>query len=274
MPKGTKVYGIVVDYSKDINGQDFVLGNGTTSKAFNVIIYEKADAIFTEETFSNTAVLYRDLKQNGVFSPESPSTNTTYASIHMPDIRTTLTSNPESGTVDAPREVFKDDRIVYTLTVNNMETTALNNVVITDTLPSQVTINASDILVNGKPISDYSGKISYTIDGNKITVTIATLDGSNSNNHIYNIDIPCVVNEGTPDVVITNEGQVISFNNIDLPDEYIYHSNTTYHITGNVVPNPTGFRDVGTTTFVIIICIALAFMFNKLIYRRREEETT
>ena len=274
MPKGTKVYGIVVDYSKDINGQDFVLGNGTTSKAFNVIIYEKADAIFTEETFSNTAVLYRDLKQNGVFSPESPSTNTTYASIHMPDIRTTLTSNPDSGTVDAPREVFKDDRIVYTLTVNNMETTALNNVVITDTLPSQVTISASDILVNGKPISDYSGKISYTIDGNKITVTIATLDGSSSNSHIYNIEIPCVVNEGTPDVVITNEGQVISFNNIDLPDEYIYHSNTTYHITGNVVPNPTGFRDVGTTTFVIIICIALAFMFNKLIYRRREEETT
>lgn len=270
-PVGEKVYGIIVDYSKDVNGNQFVLGNGTVAKAFNIIIYEKADALLENKEFNNTAVMYREEKQNGVFTELQPSTQTTYASIHMPVINVTLTSNPESGTADAPREVFKDDTIIYYLNADNRETTALSNVVITDTLPSYVTISEADIKINGTPIKDFGG-VTYTLEGNKLTVYVDKMDGVNSNNHSYDIEIPCKVNTAVPNILITNNGQVTSFNGIDLPEDKIYNSNTTYHITAVTNPDPTGFNDTSTTVFVCILCIAMAFMFNKLIFRRRKEE--
>ena len=215
--------------------------------------------------------MYREEKQNGVFTEVQPSTQTTYASIHMPVINVNLTSNPESGTSDAPNEVFKDDTLIYYLTADNRETTALSNVVITDILPSYVTISEADIKINGTPIKEFGG-VTYTLEGNKLTVYVDKMDGVNSNNHSYAIEIPCKVNTAVPNMLITNNGQVTSFNGIELPEDKIYNSNTTYHITAVTNPDPTGFKDTSTTVFVCILCIAMAFMFNKLIFRRRKEE--
>ena len=273
IPTGLKVYGIVVDYSKDVNGEQFILGNGSSARAFNIVIYEKADAIFEETQVNNTATLYRDEKKNGTFVEQSPSVNTTYATIHLPELLVTLTSNPESGTETAPHEVFKDDMLLYSLKVENRENTDLTDVIVTDNLPASVTINEANILINDKPLSSYDN-ITVTVDGNKLTVKFGMLGSSSSGRSSYTIGIPCTVNTAIPNTLIVNKGQVISFNGIDLPEEHYYNSNETYHITGSVVPSPTGFKDTSTTTFVIIICIMMAGMMKVFIFKKKRENGT
>ena len=100
------------------------------------------------------------------------------------------------------------------------------------------------------------------------------LGSSSSGRSSYTIGIPCTVNTAIPNTLIVNKGQVISFNGIDLPEEHYYNSNETYHITGSVVPSPTGFKDTSTTTFVIIICIMMAGMMKVFIFKKKREDGT
>ena len=274
MPVGEQVYGLVVDYRTDVNGNQFVLGNGTASQAFTITIYEKANAILDEISTNNTATMFRDIrsKTDTTFTTESPSSTISNLTLHMPEIIVNLTSDPISGTELEPQPVEPNDALTYTLTVDNRENATLEDVIVTDTLPDGVTINEADIKINGNPIANYPD-ITYTITGNTITFNFDEIKGVNSNKHSYSITIPCTVSTTIPDTLIINQGQVVGFNGIDLPDEHKFNSNETYHILQTIiVPEPTGFSDNSVNISVILICIAMAFMFKLLLFGRKREE--
>ncbi|MBP5291132.1 MAG: hypothetical protein J6Y90_00735, partial [Lachnospiraceae bacterium] len=227
-PSGT-VTAIAIDLSKATDGSDFVLRASDTALIY-ISMESPADENLVGTAAVNTAVSISNLygldETSDQGSLKNTKSQTTIMMKPVIDILT-LTSNPASGTKDAPALMAYKDMMEYDLTIQNTDTEFnYHNLMVEDTLPTEVSLDESNIYVyiNDDKADDVkigsSPRVAMTkgADG-KLTFTVHELRPGEK----IHIVLPCSVN--TKEGKFENSAVLTSING--LPREE--HTDTTYH---------------------------------------------
>ena len=150
----------------------------------------------------------------------------------------TVTAKPTSGTQNSPTPVKYEQDLIYTWKVINNENRIINNVKVTFDVPDGTACTLNKIMAGNAPITDNVNITDAALVDGKVTFTIKQLDA----NSTFTVTENTYVSVGENDVLITNQGFIVGYNDIipsDTQKESL-KSDITYHITANV-PEPTGF---------------------------------
>lgn len=215
---------IAVDCSKNEDGTEFVLkGKQSLSVCIRMTAPDNEEAYGKQA--KNTAFIYSKKESD----PERTSMMSDASiTLKKEDVELHKTSDPASGTKDAPAEVFKDTSINYRLTVSNKDETAtVHDIVVEDEISESLLINTDQITVSfgdsSLPAVD-SPRVSVNKNGRKLSFTIRSLAAGET----AVITIPTIVNTGTG--VITNTSRITTINDTvrDIVSETTYHSPKEY----------------------------------------------
>ncbi|MCL2611071.1 MAG: DUF11 domain-containing protein, partial [Defluviitaleaceae bacterium] len=145
------------------------------------------------------------------------------------DITVTKISDPVSGTLENPTRIFEESAVNYTITVHNNEEVNLQNIIIEDTLPEYMSVAPNELKGffgnNPSMAIPLSGltNVTYSIEGNKITLTIGELDSEEA----FTLLIPATLNpELAKTTVFENTARITKVDG----EEQDIESDTTYHI--------------------------------------------
>ena len=163
---------VAVDCSKNTDGTDFVM-NGRQVLEIYVTMTAPTDASAYDKTAYNEGVVYS--KKNGDISatPSYSDADVTLKNV-VPELH--KTSDPESGTKEAPKKVYQDTVLNYFLSVKNSDTTfTLQDLVVEDTLPDGLNIDTSNIQVLFGDISSgaTAKNVAVTFDGSSKTESVS-----------------------------------------------------------------------------------------------------
>lgn len=230
--KPEHVAAVAVDCRKDSKGNDFVLAAGTS---VSFVMYMKApddpSLIGLPAVNEILAMMKVGAEDGGIV--EQPAENRTYSVVTLLDPMLELhkSSDPVTGTQEAPAEVQVGDTVTYTLAVSAGEEAkyALTSVKVEDPIPAGMTVKVSDI----RYYTNSSASL-QTLGNNKLA-QVALRDGTlyftipklEPGVTIY-LQIPAKVEalDGTDDyVVYRNQAKITGFNS----DSAEIYSEETWH---------------------------------------------
>lgn len=254
----SQIKAIAIDVRKTENGKDFVLGPSQALVAYVRMKAPSDPALdgktavnelqvnatnVSQNTTQNRAVMLRNANPNGGIG-----LNSLYAAckvtLHKIGIALEKTSNPESGTEKAPARVknLKDEPITYTITVKNTcQELDLTGVVVKDAIPDGLIIDAEHITMVSSAEKDpekLKQNVTQTVDGQKLTWTIATLDKSES----ITFTVPTKLEKKfTKNTTFVNCAHVTEANGktITVDSDTTYHQVKINHPTPDPEPTPT-----------------------------------
>ena len=252
-PVGQVVYGLVIDYSKDNDGNTVTY---VSTHLADITIFEKNTCTVNGQQFTGEAILRSENNQE---FGASVSGGVLGVTVELPDLSINIEANPESGTQAEPRNVQYEQDLIYSITASNNGARAVNNVVVTAAIPEGTTLES--LTHGGLPLTDSTKFSNIVITDSTITFTINTLRAGESVTVMENTYVSTTENYK----VLTNTGHITSYNDMVLDPELQFNSNTTYHITFTV-PDPTGLSIAGLTEMImatLVICGTLFFIKKK-----------
>lgn len=212
---------VAIDCSKNEDGSDFVM-KGKQSLEMYITLKSPMETEHADHTAYNEGVIWARHENDDEPTPEYDN-----AAVIIRDVEPGIhkTSDPESGTEDAPADVYEDDALVYTLSVSNEnEKFTLNDIVLTDTVPEGLSLDTGNIRIHfGDPENavnvSVSPRVSMTRRGRTLTFTVSSLLPGET---MY-LEIPTVVlvDHG----ILTNTAEITSVNGVAKS----LHSETTWH---------------------------------------------
>ncbi|WP_148138316.1 DUF11 domain-containing protein, partial [Olsenella sp. HMSC062G07] len=196
LPETTKnaIRAIAIDVSKTKGGDDFVLAPGSALVAYINMDSSTKDEAANDKLDGTLAVNQHRVRCVNATGGASPLTNDLYAAssvkLHMVNLGLTKSSDPASGTQDAPAKIKNEqgEPIAYTITVTNEDDALpLANVKVSDPVPEGLDIDEDNITVSG---TDKDGNAltqgmdeiaaSLTRDGRTLAWTIPSLEPGQS----------------------------------------------------------------------------------------------
>ena len=242
----SKITAVAVDCSKNTDGTDFVM-NGRQVLEIYVTMTAPTDASYFEKTAYNEGVVYSKKNNDTTATPEYSDADVTLKNVE-PELY--KTSDPESGTKEAPKKVYQDTVLNYFLSVSNSDTRfTLQDLVVEDTLPDGLNIDTSNIQVffgdkKGIPISE-TPRVTLEKKGQYLKFKISTLLPGEKINFI----IPSIVTAevGT---VLKNTAKITSVNNVskDIVSETTYHEVVEEVKNANITVSKTVAGAMGDKT--------------------------
>lgn len=221
------VTAVAVDLSKNLDGTDKVFQANETVACYITLQapadYERWEGIYA----------YNSAHCKLTITPQTGDSETTLTECYPvkvelegTDVEISKSSDPASGTQDAPTVVETGDTINYTVSVKNTNTAAaIENVEITDIIPAGLTVDINKVKYymsdaeDAKLISE-TDRISVESTGQKLVFTIARLMAGETVSFI----IPTTVTSPT---VYENTAVITKINGSDFE----INSETTYHKT-------------------------------------------
>jgi uncharacterized repeat protein (TIGR01451 family)/fimbrial isopeptide formation D2 family protein len=118
-------------------------------------------------------------------------------------IRATKTVSDEtSNGFLAPTDILK-----YTIVIENYGVSALTNVILTDSIPTNTTYVSGKITYDSASLTDVSDADKAEFDGNNVIVNIGTLNVSSTVTITFEVEVDSGVADGT---IISNQGTITS----------------------------------------------------------------
>jgi len=237
---------VAIDLSTDINGQPFIFA--AASGTVVTLHLEAPHGIEPGLLAYNYAQLARHRAPVVGGTPVDmgiiQSAPVTTVTMLDRDITIAKSSNPTSGTEAIPQEVIGGSALSYTIVATNDEEASVPQVVLTDTIPTGLTIDTANIegffgTQPPQPLSEIA-RISYNISGNTINWTIATLGAGET----FTLVVPTTVQTNlTSRTVFANQARITSLADIT----YNITSNTTWHVA-DALPATTTLNISKTVT--------------------------
>lgn len=211
---------IAVDCTKATDGSDFSMF-GRQSVPIYITMRAPTDEEYIGTTAVNQAMFFGRINND-----DSSSSSDTEVTLTEEEPEIHKTSDPETGTLEAPTIISSGDDLTYTITVTNKnEDFTVPDFVVEDTVPDGVQVDTANISVhfgdaaNTLPIS-ISPRASLVVRGTKLVFTINSLSPEET---CYLI-IPCKAKASGGQVLI-NTSKITKVNGVDKEID----SETTYH---------------------------------------------
>lgn len=256
MPVGQVCTAISFDYSKADNGNDFRYND---QHVFEIVIHQDLDDFLGEGQFENRS----DLVVNRYTSLEA-DTHVSYHStsdlnINLPDLEIHKSSDPVSGTVDAPTRVEVGDEITYTISVTNNEDKDISDVIVSDSINQNLVYSVNNIKVGSLKIGEDTPNFELiTSTEELVQIKIKTLQAGST----VTFTIKAKVQPGGSNT-ITNTSYIVGYNDVAL-NNFVsrYTSETTYHEYSNM-PEPTGLVTTMTVYVIVFSCMSVVYVLSK-----------
>lgn len=256
MPVGQVCTAISFDYSKADNGNDFRYND---QHVFEIVIHQDLDDFLGEGQFENRS----DLVVNRYTSLEA-DTHVSYHStsdlnINLPDLEIHKSSNPVSGTVDAPTRVEVGDEITYTISVTNNEDKDISDIIVSDPINQNLVYSVNNIKVGSLKIGEDTPNFEIiTSTEELVQIKIKTLQAGST----VTFTIKAKVQSGGSNT-ITNTSYIVGYNDVAL-NNFVsrYTSETTYHEYSSM-PEPTGLVTTMTVYVIVFSCISVVYVLSK-----------
>ncbi|WP_148362958.1 Cna B-type domain-containing protein [Olsenella massiliensis] len=244
LPETTKnaIRAIAIDASKTKGGDDFVLAPGSALVAYINMDSPTKDEAANDKLDGKLAVNQHRVRCVNATGGANPLTNDLYAAssvkLHTVNLGLTKSSDPASGTQDAPAKIKNEqgEPIAYTITVTNKnDTLPLANVKVSDPIPEGLDIDEGNITASG---TDKDGNAltqgmdeiaaSRTRDGRTLAWTIPSLEPGQS----ISFTVPTsLAQKADKPQRFDNTAQVTSVRGQDVK----LVSETTHHMTEPLV---------------------------------------
>ncbi|MCF2707337.1 Cna B-type domain-containing protein [Arcanobacterium haemolyticum] len=176
------VKAIAIDVRKTKGGDDFVVPEASTLVAYVNMATPSDDSLDGKTATNEHLVKVKNFTGNAPVTDAMVSDLYAAAQItlHKVDVELTKSSDPATGTQVTPAEVTNvaGTPIAYTLTVENKDDVlALTDLILEDTIPTGLSINAEGITVssslqNAAPVD---ARVKRTIEGQKVTWEIGEM---------------------------------------------------------------------------------------------------
>lgn len=277
-PIGETVYGVVVDYSKATNGDDFVL-NG--QKAINIYINKTNKDLIREIEFTNTSTLKESVfdVSTGTWNDSTSLVAEMGGFVVLPTFSVIKTSSPESGTEAEPAKVNPNQSIIYNIEVKNNavsddQNRYIENIHFVDTISDQLSFDVNDIRINGYAVDAAPNIANFSLSNGTISFDIIKLrcpwndEGTVSEGESLFISIHTITNSNA-NGVIENTAYVTGYFDITFTESQTIASNTTYHAVDSM-PDPTGLLNEYGPYIGIMGIIACAFVLAHCKKRKNE----
>ena len=231
------VTAVAIDCSTASDGSPFILAGQQSLSAY-ITMTAPADTDCIGKSTTNPTVCYARKASGGVLEGEStPEYSDSTVTIREMDLELHKTSDPESGTQQAPVRVENESDIAYTISVANSDPClTVHNIIIEDTIPEYLDAEWEHAVVYSegqteKVAIEASPRISLTHDGRKAVMVISEI----RHGETLFIKIPSVVNmNGRNEAIdLINTAVITGANGL----EKNITSETTYHRT--IKPFPT-----------------------------------
>jgi len=212
---------VAIDLSTAANGQPFTFapGSGTVVNLHmqaphgideGILAYNRSHISFT--TSAGSAWLQSLI---------------TTVEMRVREISLTKSSDPASGTQQAPTYVEADSDLIYNIRVTNSEDQAVEQVILADAIPAGLIFDIGDLqgffgTAAPQPLADIS-RVNATVAGRTIIWTISTLGAGES----FTLIVPTTVEEQTSRTVFENQARITSIGGA----EHDIRSEITYHYT-------------------------------------------
>ena len=223
------------------------------------MIHQDLDDFLGEGQFENRS----DLVVNRYTSLEA-DTHVSYHStsdlnINLPDLEIHKSSNPVSGTVDAPTRVEVGDEITYTISVTNNEDKDISDVIVSDPINQNLVYSVNNIKVGSLKIGEDTPNFEIiTSTEELVQIKIKTLQAGST----VTFTIKAKVQPGGSNT-ITNTSYIVGYNDVAL-NNFVsrYTSETTYHEYSSM-PEPTGLVTTMTVYVIVFSCISVVYVLSK-----------
>lgn len=217
----SSITAIAIDCSKNEDGTDFVM-KGRQVLEIYVTMQAPKEAENIGRTAYNEGVVYVKKDTDEEPEPEYSDSEVTMEE-EEPEIH--KSSDPETGTKEAPAVVRLEDELSYTISVKNTDTAfTLHDIVLKDLIPDGLNIDTTNIKVHfgdaSKAIKlSLSPRVSLAKSGQNLIFAISSLLPEET---IY-FEIPTIVIGN--DSVLENTAVITSVNGVEKE----LKSETTYH---------------------------------------------
>ena len=267
LPETTKnaIRAIAIDVSKTKGGDDFVLAPGSALVAYINMDSPTKDEAANDKLDGKLAVNQHRVRCVNATGGDDPLKSDLYAAssvkLHAVNLGLTKSSDPASGTQDAPAKIKnkKGEPIVYTITVTNKDKVlSLSNVKVNDPIPEGLDIDEGNITVSGtdkdgNALTQGMDKIagSLTRKGRTLAWTIPSLEPGQS----ISFTVPTsLAQKADKPQRFDNTAQVTSVRGKDV--ELV--SKTTHHKTEplqdlTVTKTWAGISPVGTSNLSVTL---------------------
>lgn len=217
---------VAVDCTHATDGSDFIY-KGRMSMAVYITMRAPDDTAYVGKSAVNQAKLISRVYENE--RPENPTetTSDTTVTIENEEPEVHKTSDPETGTEEAPKIVGYGDDLTYTLTVTNKNATfTVPDFVLEDPIPEGVQVKTNEIKVHfGNPQNAASISVSPRVDmKQKDGKLIFNINSLMPGETAY-IIVPTRVIANGNDEPIRNQAKLISVNGVDKDID----TETTWH---------------------------------------------
>ena len=267
LPEATKsaIRAIAIDVSKTKGGDDFVLAPGSALVAYINMESPTKDEAANDKLDGKLSVNQHRVRCVNVLGGDDPLKSDLYAAssvkLHAVNLGLTKSSDPASGTQDAPAKIKnkQGEPIVYTITVSNKDKVlSLSNVKVSDPIPEGLDIDEGNIMVSGtdkdgNALTQGMDKIagSLTRKGRTLAWTIPSLEPGQS----ISFTVPTsLAQKADKPQRFDNTAQVTSVRGKDV--ELV--SKTTHHKTEplqdlTVTKTWTGISPAGTSNLSVTL---------------------
>ena len=189
----SSVTAIAIDCTKNTDGTDFVLSNG---KPLTATLSLKATGNVSEKAYNEDYIYYENATGDKNYMRASSQ-----VTIGRPELSIELMADPESGTKDAPKTVFTDSDLKYTIRIDNRNANlSATNVVVDNYFPAGLDIDVDDITYqsnsNVNTMLSEAIDVNYTISSDKLHLVIPKV----SPHECIIIGIPCIVTAKSGDL--------------------------------------------------------------------------
>lgn len=263
---------VAVDCSKATDGSDFIMKGRNTLDIYLTMV-SPVDAEFYGKTAYNEGVAYAKTGDTGIPTPKYSDADVTLKNVE-PELH--KTSNPETGTQDAPTIVHQDGELIYTISVKNTDDTfTLNDIVVEDTIPDGLLIDTANIKVHFGDVSNavkvsVSPRVSLEKTGQHLTFKISSLLPGET----MNLVIPTLVTAEKG--VLENTAKITSINNVakELKSETTWHEIRPEAVAVSISKTVAGSMGNKTKDFHFELKLSGGSIPESLAYTKGDETGT
>ena len=249
------VTAVAIDLSTGSNGQPFVFAAGS-GIVINLHMQAPHGQIPGTHAFNRGVYRVTTIPPTG--APINwPLAETPYAQVEILDRELTLTktSNPTSGTEQAPVTVERGSTVTYAITVQNDEETTLQDITLQDIIPTHMSFSAASLTghfgtASPQPLGDIT-RVTFSISQNTINWTLATLAAGES----FTLIVPATVAQQlSTEVIFANTARITQVGTAT----YDIASNTTFHRAKPfIIPTGLSIGNVSVPLVAVVMPLAI-----------------
>ena len=220
MPAKNLITAVAVDCRTSSDGTPFIM-QGRNNAMFYIRMRSSSDPADVGKIAVNQGMF-----QAVVNNEPNQATSDTSVTLTEEEPEIHKTSDPVTGTAEAPTLVVTGEALTYTLSVTNTNTQfTVPNIVVSDPIPSTLLIDTQNIIVhfgdtNNAMTVAASPRANMRVAGNNLVFTIKSLEPE----EVCYFIIPCSV-KNEANTVIENTATITSVNDVakDIDSETTYH---------------------------------------------------